>query len=186
MEKLRRCVGQYILKNTFWKIQFEKKGDCRDEGEPGGLATKIMEVAEVTFGEVDQGFGDNCLVCNGNDQFLELAVIITVMMVMTKTTRMTMMVTKFKPFEDLAEFGNLVSGSPLTRWPLSSPSCSKESSSVFSYFNVEYWCHLLVVGGVKVHPRQLCLRCLVTVFITNLQIWLMSSEMRLIFNFWNI
>ena len=90
-------------------------GDCRDEGEPGGLATKIMEVAEVTFGEVDQGFGDNCLVCNGNDQvwqFLEWVVIKTVMMVMTKTTRMTM--TKIKPFEDLAEFGNLETGSPLT------------------------------------------------------------------------
>ena len=75
-----------------------------------------MEVAEVTFGEVDQGFADNCLVCNGNDQvwkFLEWVVIKTVMMVMTKATRMTM--TKIKPFEDLAEFGNLVSGSPLTR-----------------------------------------------------------------------
>ena len=74
-----------------------------------------MEVAEVTFGEVDHHFADNCLVCNGNDQvwqFLEWVrgVVITVM---TKTTRMTM--TKIKPFEDLAEFGNLVSGSPLTR-----------------------------------------------------------------------
>ena len=50
--------------------------ECRDQGEPGGLATKIMEVAEVTFGDDgEDGFDDNCNALDRNDQLVQFHIV---------------------------------------------------------------------------------------------------------------
>ena len=133
-KRKENCLNQKKEKKTHRKFILHSLGECWHQGWSGRLATKIMKVVEVTFYEDDDGWEE-------------------MIMPMLKISH------SLAPFEDLAEFGNFPSGSPLPRKILSSPAGLPSWSMSFStripcayictpiYLLVVFWIYLWVVLG---------------------------------------